>query len=129
MHLLFRRHLTICRKYPYPKRNTTYWSKITTEPKTIGKLTTQLNIRPNGQCTRISFLLAILIIACLLYQLIIIRRRDNLLYKRAAAINGVIHDLKSPLNATHAILLYFAQVEENKDKLELLKAEKHALSD
>ena len=98
--------------------------------KSLQSLKLLVNLPPNLILDRmasaliISFLLAILIIACLLYQLIIIRRRDNLLYKRAAAINGVIHDLKSPLNATHAILLYFAQVEENKDKLELLKSGK-----
>lgn len=98
--------------------------------KSLQSLKLLVNLPPNLILDRmasaliISFLLAILIIACLLYQLIIIRRRDNLLYKRTAAINGVIHDLKSPLNATHAILLYFAQVEENKDKLELLKSGK-----
>lgn len=52
----------------------------------------------------ISFGIAVFIIAVLYYQLVIIERGRRVLKGRESAVYNAIHDLKSPLNGTFALL-------------------------
>ncbi|MCE8583244.1 HAMP domain-containing histidine kinase [Bacteroides fragilis] len=69
----------------------------------------------------LSLILATIITSCLLYQLTIIKKKDQLLIQRTNAINGIIHDLKSPLAAIHSVIQYLLLEENNTIKQELLK--------
>jgi signal transduction histidine kinase len=52
----------------------------------------------------LSVLFALVIVGCVGYQLIVIRRKEELLHNRELSINGTIHDLKAPLNSVVALL-------------------------
>ncbi|WP_300700607.1 HAMP domain-containing sensor histidine kinase [Bacteroides sp.] len=70
--------------------------------------------------------LMLLVILCLSYQLITIRRKDALLHKREDSINGTIHDLKAPLNSVLATLGWLQSDETNlpkKKAVEISRAE------
>lgn len=54
----------------------------------------------------------------LIYQLIVIRRKEELLRKREESINGTIHDLKAPLNSVVAMLSWFKMNETDSKKKE-----------
>lgn len=62
-----------------------------------------------------------IVLLCLLYQLTEIRLKNNLLLKREISVNGVIHDLKSPLNSVITLLGWFKTTETNLQKKELFK--------
>lgn len=64
----------------------------------------------------VSILLAVIILYCLFYQLIVIRRKDKLLKKREASVNGTVHDLKSPLASVTAALSWLAKSEQEVQK-------------
>lgn len=68
----------------------------------------------------VSCLAIFLVLGCLTYQLIVIRRKDRLLKQREQAVNGTIHDLKSPLAGVYTMLSYFSSDETEEDKKELL---------
>lgn len=46
----------------------------------------------------ISTLLVIIAIACVIYQLAVIKRKDEQFRRRETCVNGTIHDLKAPIN-------------------------------
>ena len=52
----------------------------------------------------------------LIFQLVVIRRKDELLCKREESINGTIHDLKAPLNSVVAMLSWFKMNETDSKK-------------
>lgn len=52
----------------------------------------------------------------LIYQLIVIRRKEELLRKREESINGTIHDLKAPLNSVVAMLSWLKMNETDLKK-------------
>lgn len=52
----------------------------------------------------------------LIYQLVVIRRKDEQLRKREESINGTIHDLKAPLNSVVAMLSWFKMNETDSKK-------------
>lgn len=52
----------------------------------------------------------------LIFQLIVIRRKDEQLRKREESINGTIHDLKAPLNSVVAMLSWFKMNETDSKK-------------
>lgn len=62
-------------------------------------------------------------IACagLYIQLGEIRRKDNLLRRREATINGTIHDLKSPLNGVVTMLSWFKGTEKDPARREMIE--------
>lgn len=57
----------------------------------------------------------------LIFQLIVIRRKDEQLRKREESINGTIHDLKSPLNSVIAMLSWFKMNETDMKKKESIE--------
>lgn len=65
------------------------------------------------QILAMSAALILIIITCLLYQLIGIRRKDLLLQKREASVNGTIHDLKTPLNSIITMLSWLRMADKN----------------
>nr|WP_308757947.1 HAMP domain-containing sensor histidine kinase [uncultured Bacteroides sp.] len=52
----------------------------------------------------------------LIYQLVVIRRKEELLRKREESINGTIHDLKAPLNSVVAMLSWLKMNETDLKK-------------
>lgn len=69
----------------------------------------------------ISCLAMVIVLACLIYQLVVIRKKDKILNQREQAINGTIHDLKSPLAGIYSMLQYFSRGENNPVKSDMLK--------
>ncbi len=66
-----------------------------------------------------------IVLACLLYQMTGIRKRDQLLLKREVNVNGIIHDLKSPLNSMITLLGWMEPIEQDA-RLKTLIAESRA---
>lgn len=54
-------------------------------------------------------------------QLVEIKRKNELLRKREATINGTIHDLKSPLNSVITMLSWFKTTENDPQKRKMIK--------
>lgn len=67
--------------------------------------------------------LGIMVIAfvCLAVQLIEIRRKNRLLQQRETAINGTIHDLKSPLNSAITMLSWLKATENDPQKRKMIE--------
>jgi signal transduction histidine kinase len=65
------------------------------------------------QVLAMSAFLMLIILACLLYQLIEIRHKNQLLKKRETSVNGTIHDLKTPLNSIITMLSWFKKAEKD----------------
>lgn len=61
-----------------------------------------------------------IVLLCLLFQLTEIRLKNELLLKRENSVNGVIHDLKSPLNSVITLLGWLKTGETKTEKKELL---------
>ena len=57
---------------------------------------------------------------CLLFQLVGIRRKSELLQKRETCVNGTIHDLKSPLNSVITLLSWLKMSESDTQKKRLI---------
>lgn len=57
----------------------------------------------------------IIVLGCLGYQLLVIRRKETLLKKREMTINGTIHDLKSPLNSVITLLGWLQTIIQDKE--------------
>lgn len=55
----------------------------------------------------------------LIYQLVVIRKKDYLLKKQEESINGTIHDLKSPLNSV-ITLLGMLQMSESDERMKIV---------
>lgn len=53
-----------------------------------------------------SVLLAAIILACVIYLIIVIRKKDQLFKQREASVNGTVHDLKAPLNGVITLMSY-----------------------
>lgn len=51
----------------------------------------------------------LLFLLCLLFQLTVVRRKEELLRKKGLTINGTIHDLKSPLNSIITLMGWLKQ--------------------
>lgn len=74
----------------------------------------------------LSICFLLLALFCLLYQLIVIRRKEELLRSRENSINGTIHDLKAPLNSVVTTLGWLKSDETNafkKKAMEISQAE------
>lgn len=66
-----------------------------------------------------SILLVLIILGCVVYLVIMIRRKDKLFKQREASVNGTVHDLKSPLNNVITLMSYLKKKlpEESLQKL------------
>lgn len=73
----------------------------------------------------ISFLIVFIVFGCLYYQLVVIRRTREQLREREMAVQGAIHDLKSPLMTAYSTLDVMARHEKDeKYKEALVKGKK-----
>lgn len=66
-----------------------------------------------------SILLVIIVLGCVIYLVIMIRRKDRLFKQREASVNGTVHDLKAPLNNVITLMSYLKKrlPEESLQKL------------
>lgn len=62
-----------------------------------------------------------IVLGCLAYQLIVIRRKEELLRKREASVNGTVHDLKAPLNGVLPLLSWLAKSEKDEQKQKMMQ--------
>lgn len=69
----------------------------------------------------LSVCLMLIALLCLAYQLTEIKRKNQLLLKREASVNGTIHDLKTPLNSVITTLSWLKMTEQDPKKKELLQ--------
>lgn len=53
-----------------------------------------------------SILLVLIVLGCVAYLVILIRKKDNLFKQREASVNGTVHDLKAPLNSVITLMGY-----------------------
>lgn len=68
-----------------------------------------------------SVLFILIALLGLCYQFIVIRQKEALLRKRETSINGIIHDLKSPLNGILALLRWLKKGEPNASKQQMIE--------
>ena len=52
----------------------------------------------------LSGVLAVVVMGCVVYLLVTIRRKNRLFRQREASVNGTVHDLKAPLNSIVALM-------------------------
>ena len=52
----------------------------------------------------LSGVLAVVVMGCMVYLLVTIRRKNRLFRQREASVNGTVHDLKAPLNSIVALM-------------------------
>lgn len=69
----------------------------------------------------LSVCLMLIAMLCLIYQLTAIKRKNDLLLKREASVNGTIHDLKAPLSGVITMLSWLKMTEKDTEKKELLQ--------
>lgn len=65
--------------------------------------------------------LTLLVMGCLVWQFLVIRRKDLLLKQREAAVNGTIHDLKTPLAGVVTLVGWLKKEEKNGQKQAFLQ--------
>lgn len=53
-----------------------------------------------------SAILAAVVLGCVIYLMLTIRKKDRLFKQREASVNGTIHDIKSPLNGIITLMSY-----------------------
>lgn len=53
-----------------------------------------------------SILLVLIILGCVVYLVVMVRRKDKLFKQREASVNGTVHDLKAPLNNVITLMSY-----------------------
>lgn len=67
-----------------------------------------------------SVLMVGIVIGCVIFLAITVKRKDELFKQREASVNGTVHDLKSPLNGVIAMLSYVKTKENDAVTLNLL---------
>ena len=65
-------------------------------------------------------LIIMFVVGCLIHQLRVIRQKDELLERREVSVNGIVHDLKSPLNALVTLTGWLMETESDLRKKELM---------
>lgn len=81
----------------------------------------------NAFVSQMSYMLAVsvaivaIVLGCLAYQLTVIRRKEKLLKKREASVNGTVHDLKSPLNGVITLLDWLTKSEQDGQKQKMMR--------
>lgn len=61
-----------------------------------------------------SVLMVMVILGCVVYLMIIVRRKERLFKQREANVNGTVHDLKSPLNSIVTLLGFLRNKQTDK---------------
>lgn len=65
-------------------------------------------------------LIIVVVVGCLIHQLRVISQKDELLERREVSVNGIVHDLKSPLNALVTLTGWLMETESDLRKKELM---------
>ena len=87
-----------------------YTKEIAVNLKTLRFVRVAINISPSNFIKQsiwtlwLSILFLAIAIGCIAYQLYEIKIKNELLRKREVSINGIIHDLKSPINSVLSVL-------------------------
>ena len=63
----------------------------------------------------------LLVLLCLLFQITVIRRKEEQLRRKELTINGTIHDLKSPLNSVIALMGWLKQTMPDGETKEMVE--------
>ena len=63
-----------------------------------------------------STLIVAIVLGCLIFQLTVIRKKNEILKNREASVNGIVHDLKSPLNALITLTCWLKKNESDYKK-------------
>lgn len=69
----------------------------------------------------LSAALAVLVMGCLVWQFLVILRKDLLLKQREAAVNGTVHDLKTPLAGVVTLVGWLKKEEKDSQKQAFLQ--------
>ena len=69
----------------------------------------------------LSAALVVLVMGCLVWQFLVILRKDLLLKQREAAVNGTIHDLKTPLAGVVTLVGWLKKEEKDEQKQTFLQ--------
>ena len=69
----------------------------------------------------LSAALAVLVMGCLVWQFLVILRKDLLLKQREAAVNGTVHDLKTPLAGVVTLVGWLKKEEKDSQKQTFLQ--------
>ena len=84
--------------------------------------------KPSGSIFRqmiyailLSAVLAVLVMGCLVWQFLVILRKDLLLKQREAVVNGTIHDLKTPLAGVVTLVGWLKKEEKDGQKQAFLQ--------
>lgn len=67
-----------------------------------------------------STLIVAIVLGCLIFQLTVIRKKNEILKNREASVNGIVHDLKSPLNALITLTCWLRKNESDYKKKQLM---------
>ena len=67
-----------------------------------------------------STLIVAIVLGCLIFQLTVIRKKNEILKNREASVNGIVHDLKSPLNALITLTCWLKKNESDHKKKQLM---------
>ena len=93
-----------------------------------GKEVRLFSEKPSGSIFRqmiyailLSAALAVLVMGCLVWQFLVILRKDLLLKQREAAVNGTIHDLKTPLAGVVTLVGWLKKEEKDGQKQAFLQ--------
>ena len=62
-----------------------------------------------------------IVIGCVIYQMIVIRKKNMLFKQRETTVNGTVHDLKSPLNSIITMLNWIQKKIEDKTIRQLIE--------
>lgn len=54
----------------------------------------------------VSVLLMMMVLGCVVYLVILVRKKDKQFKQREASVNGTVHDLKAPLNSVITLMSY-----------------------
>lgn len=69
----------------------------------------------------LSVLFVLIAVVCIGYHLLVIKRKEQLLRNRELGVNGIIHDLKAPINSVISVLsLLKMKVKEDKILLDVI---------
>lgn len=68
-----------------------------------------------------SITLAVIILACVIYLIIAIRKKDKLFKQRETSVNGIVHGLKSPLNGIITLMSYLKKKTSDSTTLKLIE--------
>lgn len=69
----------------------------------------------------VSVLLMMMVLGCVVYLVILVRKKDKLFKQRESSVNGTVHDLKAPLNSVITLMGYLRKKLTDAPSLEMVK--------